>query len=1105
MTPFSIMLAELDRAAHDSAFGRNLLPTPSEAQCQAGNYRVGRVNIHGLPVSIEQPRDSVRCGTDASGKAWRSRMAAHYGYINGTTGADGDHVDCFIGDWPISNTVWVINQHINGKFDEHKVMLLFNREDMARAAYLDSYEPGWNGIGSMIKLTPTQLSFWLKSGDMSKPLTSDQLFNEGFHPMNTTDPTWDSGAHVARAWYDVERLASGMDVHELHEPLTVCDAIAGGQLLPRFDALVVTMGKAEAKLATMQSVLARNGGKLSVVGMQITDPFKQAGTTNIVAIYELSDGQTISIYLHNPDTTPNKLAPTDAMVAWKWLLNRRDVSVVVAPENGQELSPLTIGRRVMALAEKNSPAFVKANANRAEKLKALDSLVSEVADLTTRKRQLEVELGTLDIELADAVAQKQAAKRAARKQAAVVAPSQRPADSLAASARAASSGNLALAASSGNLGLHVIQYQSGRFGYVGTVPDEIAYEPGATQEQINNGKRFGGRFGPKTITFSSKEEATQYAKDRGFDVIVGGEQSATDELLNKTAARQEPAVNASAGDVQQPANGPEPEPVAALPNLVGNEIQDDLSKTPEEYAALVDEKAMAEIAAKQAAAAGGNPSSGMEPDGRENIVKTAKGNKVSTGFKVVEVDSLIVSHDSDGKPNPAYPQELQPRDRARTTSQAWVQKTARSLDPDSLGRTQRADSGAPIVGPDGVVESGNGRTMAIKEAYKIGEADAYRAWLIDEADYFGLDPDKIKGMKAPVLVRIRTSAVDRAAFAVEANQDDKLAMTATEKARSDARRLTDAVIARMADDGDLLAAGNRGFISAFLASLGDAEAAQYITSSGQPTASLIARLQAAIFAKAYNDDRLLELTADSARPEIASIINALNVAAPEFIRAQAADRVTAESAASQITDSLELSLNQQAIGAIIGATEVLKRAKDSGMGLDEFLRQGNMFGDIDPAVAAMAMFISKNNRSAKRMGLAFKAMAEFVRGEVERRQTDSLFGQSEAISFSDIVSAANRRLDQEYGGGAFMIGQPDDMFAGGEKPPSAKDPQATADRALFQSIIDGTAPDLLSPELASEFEAAGERREKDPDMKSLFEQAVNIYQEAMLAATANLA
>lgn len=416
MTPFLMALAALDRAAHESAFGRNALPTPSDAQCQAGNYRVGRANIHGLPISIEQPRDSVRCGTAPSGKPWRSRMAAHYGYINGTRGADGDHVDCFVGDWPISNTVWVINQHIDGKFDEHKVMLLFNREDMARAAYLDSYEPGWDGIGSMVKLTPAQLAFWLQSGDMSKPLTQDQLLNEGFNPMNTPDPTWDSGANVARAWYEVERQATGMDAHELHEPLTIFDALDGGQLFPRFDALVVTMGKAQAKLAAMQSVLARQGSTLSVVGMQITDPFKQAGTTNIVAIYELSDGQTVSIYLHNPDTTPNKLAPTDAMVAWKWLLNRRDVTAVVSPEKGQELSPLTIGRRVMALAEKNSPAFVKANANRAEKLKALDSLVSEVADLTTRKRQLEVELGALDIELVDAVAQKQAAKRAARKQ-----------------------------------------------------------------------------------------------------------------------------------------------------------------------------------------------------------------------------------------------------------------------------------------------------------------------------------------------------------------------------------------------------------------------------------------------------------------------------------------------------------------------------------------------------------------------------------------------------------------------------------------------------------------------------------------------------------------
>ncbi len=132
-----------------------------------------------------------------------------------------------------------------------------------------------------------------------------------------------------------------------------------------------------------------------------------------------------------------------------------------------------------------------------------------------------------------------------------------------------------------------------------------------------------------------------------------------------------------------------------------------------------------------------------------------------TGFAVVEASSLIVSHNADGSENPDYPQELQPRDRGRATSQAWVSKTAQYIDPESLGKTSRADTGAPIVGPDGVVESGNGRTMAIREAYRQGKADDYRNWLIEEAEYFGLSADAIKAMKQPVLVRVRSSEVNK--------------------------------------------------------------------------------------------------------------------------------------------------------------------------------------------------------------------------------------------------------------------------------------------------------------------------------------------------------
>lgn len=179
----------------------------------------------------------------------------------------------------------------------------------------------------------------------------------------------------------------------------------------------------------------------------------------------------------------------------------------------------------------------------------------------------------------------------------------------------------------------------------------------------------------------------------------------------------------------------------------------------------------------------GEKSSPFATTGKDSEVKTAKGTKVNTQFAVIDAGDLITSHDQSGNTNPSYPQALQPRNRERATSQAQIARIAKNLDPDMLGRTRNASAGAPIIGDDGVVESGNGRTMAIRMAYQNGHADDYRDWLEnDAADMYGLDAKKIKAMKHPVLVRVRKTDVDRAQFAREANQSDMLAMTATEKA-----------------------------------------------------------------------------------------------------------------------------------------------------------------------------------------------------------------------------------------------------------------------------------------------------------------------------------
>ena len=54
---------------------------------------------------------------------------------------------------------------------------------------------------------------------------------------------------------------------------------------------------------------------------------------------------------------------------------------------------------------------------------------------------------------------------------------------------------------------------------------------------------------------------------------------------------------------------------------------------------------------------------------------------------------------------------------------------AARLQPERLGRSPEANSGAPIVGPDNVVESGNGRTLALGKAYGSARAGDYRNWL----------------------------------------------------------------------------------------------------------------------------------------------------------------------------------------------------------------------------------------------------------------------------------------------------------------------------------------------------------------------------------------
>lgn len=137
---------------------------PTEAQKEAGNYKKGHIKVYGMNITIEQPKGSIRRGKDASGKEWESEMHNTYGYIRGTEGVDGDHIDIFLSDNPNEGNVFVVDQvNKDGSFDEHKVMYGFADKESARKAYLSNYEDGWQGLGNITEVSKEEFKKWIGS------------------------------------------------------------------------------------------------------------------------------------------------------------------------------------------------------------------------------------------------------------------------------------------------------------------------------------------------------------------------------------------------------------------------------------------------------------------------------------------------------------------------------------------------------------------------------------------------------------------------------------------------------------------------------------------------------------------------------------------------------------------------------------------------------------------------------------------------------------------------------------------------------------------------------------------------------------------------------
>lgn len=137
---------------------------PTEAQKEAGNYKKGHVIVDGYNITLENPKGSERTGTDKNGNKWSVTMNNDYGYIRGTEGVDGDHIDVFLSDNPESGDVFVIDQvNPDGTFDEHKVMYGFKSALAAKRAYMANYSKDWTGLGNITRVSKEEFKKWVNS------------------------------------------------------------------------------------------------------------------------------------------------------------------------------------------------------------------------------------------------------------------------------------------------------------------------------------------------------------------------------------------------------------------------------------------------------------------------------------------------------------------------------------------------------------------------------------------------------------------------------------------------------------------------------------------------------------------------------------------------------------------------------------------------------------------------------------------------------------------------------------------------------------------------------------------------------------------------------
>ncbi len=269
---------------------------------------------------------------------------------------------------------------------------------------------------------------------------------------------------------------------------------------------------------------------------------------------------------------------------------------------------------------------------------------------------------------------------------------------------------------------------------------------------------------------------------------------------------------------------------------------------------------------------------------RKVILKTPnKFIPIEVKYAVVEADDLITSHKETQNfdPNPDYKSfgGYQPRDRERKVLREQVYEMATNLQPEFLGSTLSTNQGAPVVnqieGGRFLVESGNGRTMAIRLAYEY-EGENYKKSIRNYHNKIVKNPkylkqlgfsneqiQKIGRMKKPILVAIRTNEFldekQHQEYIDDSNTTNVAEYSPFENAKSDANQLKEHpdLIDSYNPYEDLDSPENKYFVDNFFEKIiPNNEKPKYVDSQGNYNDDLYSRIENALVYYAFQNDKL---------------------------------------------------------------------------------------------------------------------------------------------------------------------------------------------------------------------------------------------------------